>query len=73
MDTDKVKLYDPRNPQFGYDWPFMSNARPEDMTTAVFVSPDETRMTEEFKRPLENLVFGDYSIYIKEDREDETI
>src|SRR3989344_418350 len=70
LDTDKVKLYDPRNPQFGYDWPFMSNARPEDMTTAVFVSPDETRMTEEFKRPLENLVFGDYSIYIKEDRED---
>ena len=66
FDNERVKLYIPKDPNFAYNWPFMSNARPQDIDTAIFVSPDEQRMTDEYTKPLQNLSFGNYVIYIRE-------
>jgi hypothetical protein len=67
INGDKIKLYVPKNPTDTFqDWPFIyKNSQPANLNTATIISPDESRMTADFMRPLENYTFGNYQVWIK--------
>ncbi len=70
LNNGMVRLYIPNDPQSSYaHWPFIGDANPQDIDTAIFISPDESRMTSEFVRPLENLRYGTYEVWITNNSE----
>ncbi len=68
LNNPNVKLYVPKEPESKFeDWPFIENATPQKLDRALFMTPEESRMTPEYRRVLENLQYGNYQVWIKVD------
>jgi uncharacterized membrane protein len=62
----EVRLLDPQDPESRFEWwPFVyGDTYPQDINTALFISPDPYRMTDGFEQPMQDLVFGNYEVYV---------
>jgi hypothetical protein len=62
----RIKLFDPQHPNDTFTtWWFISDqARPTNWVNSIIISPDEGRMTSEFRKLTEQN-FGNYEVYIK--------
>jgi uncharacterized membrane protein len=66
LNNDRARLFVPQEPQNTFsDWPFIGDAAPKNPQDAIYITPDETRMTEDFHRPVQNLTFGDYQVWVR--------
>lgn len=62
----RIKLYDPQHVDDMYTtWWFISEqARPTNWDNSIVISPDENRMTPDFKK-VSDKRYGNYEVYIK--------
>jgi len=62
----RIKLYDPQHVEDMYTtWWFISEqARPTNWVNSIVISPDEKRMTPDFKK-VSDKSYGNYEVYIK--------
>ncbi|HLB51540.1 hypothetical protein A3F07_01395 [candidate division WWE3 bacterium RIFCSPHIGHO2_12_FULL_38_15] len=66
-DYEKVKLSDPKNPNERYLWWWFvyESSAPKEIPNALFITPDESRMTEEYIKVDTGKETGTYKIYRK--------
>ncbi len=62
----RLKIFDPQNPGWKYDnWLFIgSDSKPATWKDTIIITPEESRMTEEFTK-YTNENFGTYKVYIR--------